>query len=365
MPELAGQRAGGGAGAGTRPGAATAPGTWADLYDRALGAYLGFAIGDALGATVEFMTPREIAHRFAAQGGVHRHIVGGGWLKLRAGQVTDDTTMSLALGDALLRGHALALGFDTRVIAEGFVAWWRGRPVDCGNTCRRGIARFVAEGSLAGPPNEADGGNGALMRNLPVALATLGDDVAFERVALAQARITHHHPASDAATLGLGHLLRGLLAGASHAATLATAHAWVDEHPRFRFTPYRGRASAYVVDTVQTVLHGFAASADFETALVATVNLGEDADTTGALVGMLSGALCGARALPARWLARLERDTVRRITDQTGALLALAGNAQHCAHGADAAEAVASAAEAAGTARADRAGLPCPTAPTR
>ena len=67
------------------------------LFDRALGAYLGLALGDALGATVEFMTPREIAHRFAAQGGVHRHIIGGGWLKLAPGQVTDDTTMSLAL----------------------------------------------------------------------------------------------------------------------------------------------------------------------------------------------------------------------------------------------------------------------------
>ena len=66
------------------------------LADRALGAYLGLALGDALGATVEFMTPREIA----AAHGVHRRIVGAGWLKLAPGQVTDDTTMSLALGRA-------------------------------------------------------------------------------------------------------------------------------------------------------------------------------------------------------------------------------------------------------------------------
>jgi ADP-ribosyl-[dinitrogen reductase] hydrolase len=71
------------------------------LFDHALGAYLGLAIGDALGATVEFMRPREIA----AQYGVHREMQGGGWLKLARGQVTDDTTMSLALGDALLRGR--------------------------------------------------------------------------------------------------------------------------------------------------------------------------------------------------------------------------------------------------------------------
>jgi ADP-ribosyl-[dinitrogen reductase] hydrolase len=71
------------------------------ILARAEAAYLGLALGDALGATVEFMTPREIAHHY----GVHREIVGGGWLKLKAGQVTDDTGMSLALGEAIL-AHA-------------------------------------------------------------------------------------------------------------------------------------------------------------------------------------------------------------------------------------------------------------------
>lgn len=293
------------------------------LWDRALGAYLGLALGDALGASVEFMTPREIAHQFAHQGGVHRHIVGGGWLKLPAGQVTDDTTMCLALGQALLAGDAGGRPCDTRLIADAFVAWWRARPVDCGHTCQRGIVRYLREGTLQGPRNEGDGGNGAAMRNLPVVLATLSDAAAFERVSLAQARITHHQAQSDAATLGLGQLLRRLLAGADTADAAAWAEAWVCEHPAFRFTPYRGRASAYVVDTVQTVLHHFLAHEDFETALVATVNRGEDADTTGALVGMLAGARCGARALPRRWLSRLNRSVVQQITDQAGALLAL------------------------------------------
>ena len=70
-------------------------------FDKALGAYLGLAIGDALGATVEFMRPREILLQY----GTHRDIVGGGWLKLPRGQVTDDTTMCLALGEALLQAE--------------------------------------------------------------------------------------------------------------------------------------------------------------------------------------------------------------------------------------------------------------------
>jgi ADP-ribosyl-[dinitrogen reductase] hydrolase len=294
------------------------------LLDRCLGAYLGFAIGDALGATVEFMLPREIAYRYAAQGGVHRNIVGGGWLKLASGQVTDDTTMSLALGAALLRGEQLGRAHDPRLIADAFVAWWRARPVDCGNTCRRGILRYINLGSLHGPYNEGDAGNGALMRNLPVALATLGDDAAFERLSIEQAHITHHHPLSDGAVLGIGRLLRALLGGADAATAASLCDALVASHPAFRFRPYRGRASAYVVDTVQTVMHHFLAQAGFEAAVLATVNQGEDADTTGALVGMLAGARCGARALPQRWMRQLAPTVVHAVTEQASALVALA-----------------------------------------
>lgn len=302
-----------------------------DLFDRALGAYLGLAIGDALGATVEFMRPREIQ----AEHGVHRDIVGGGWLKLARGQVTDDTTMCLALGDALLQGGAAELrqlsGGDPALgqrIGQAYVQWWRGKPVDCGNTCRRGILRFLHEGSLEGPLNEGDAGNGALMRNLPAVLATLGHPQAFERLSMVQARLTHHHPLSDVAVLGLGQLTARLLQGTApapgHPWEREWARAWVTTHPAFGFTPYKGRATAYVVDTVQTVLHFFTLHDDFETALVATVNQGDDADTTGALVGMLAGARCGASALPPRWLHRLQPGVVRAITDQTSGLLALA-----------------------------------------
>jgi ADP-ribosyl-[dinitrogen reductase] hydrolase len=298
-----------------------------DLFDRALGAYLGFAIGDALGATVEFMRPREIV----AQYGVHRDIIGGGWLKLARGQVTDDTTMSLALGDALLQGgsHALVGLLDgdyslVRKIGDSYVSWFKSKPVDCGNTCRRGILRYLHDGTLAGEPNPGDGGNGALMRNLPAVLAALGNSSAFEKLSIAQAHLTHHHPLSDAATLGLGRLLGALLNGLNQGACQLWIERWVADNPAFRFVPYRGYATAYVVDTVQTVLHYLTLFEDFETALIATVNQGDDADTTGALVGMLAGARCGAAKLPQRWLNRLKPEIVMAITDQTSGLLALA-----------------------------------------
>jgi ADP-ribosyl-[dinitrogen reductase] hydrolase len=291
----------------------------AEVYDRALGAYLGLALGDALGATVEFMTAAEIALTH----GVHRQITGGGWLKLAPGQVTDDTTMALALGDALLQGQRAGTGFDARLVGEHFVRWWRGKPVDCGNTCRRGIRRFMADGSLQGEPTEGDAGNGALMRNLPVVLATLSapNETALLAQSLAQAHLTHHHAWSDAATLALARMTRALLLGQGERCA-ALAEALVAQHSVFRYEPYPRRASAFVVDTVQTVLHHYFAYDDFEAAVVATVNRGDDADTTGALVGMLAGARCGAQALPAAWLRRLDPQVRRAITEQTSSLLA-------------------------------------------
>lgn len=286
------------------------------IHNRALGAYLGLAVGDALGATVEFMTPREIRRQY----GVHKKIVGGGWLRLRPGQVTDDTGMALALAEAIIGSG----GWRPAAAAEAFVAWLQSKPVDVGNTCRRGIRRYMIEGSLESPPSDGDAGNGACMRNLPLALATLNDDALFERATLEQCRLTHHHPLSDAAALVLGRMVRRLLRGGGIKACRAEANTLIAAHRVFRFDPYPGRASGYIVDTVQTVLHFFFRTDSFESCLVDVVNRGEDADTTGALAGMLAGALYGVDGIPESWLCRLDAAVAGRITTQVKALLRLA-----------------------------------------
>lgn len=285
------------------------------LMDRALGAYLGCAVGDALGATVEFMTRREIAHQY----GVHRHIKGGGWLHLKPGEVTDDTEMNLALGRAILK----AGGWDMRLVAEEFTAWLRSKPKDCGNTCRRGIRRYITDGTLTKPPADGDGGNGALMRILPVVLATLGDDDAFETRVLEQAHFTHNNPLSDAAILTIGHMIRHLVLGGTMRSVHPLAADLVARQPKFRYQPYPGRASAFVGDTVQTVLHFYFLTDGFETCLIETVNQGDDADTTGAIAGMLAGATYGIDAIPRRWQRRLDPLIVHEIHAQTDGLMAL------------------------------------------
>ncbi|WP_373280626.1 ADP-ribosylglycohydrolase family protein [Methylomonas koyamae] len=198
-------------------------------------------------------------------------------------------------------------------------------PVDVGNTCRRGILRFRDRGELSGDPRDDEAGNGACMRNLPVVLATLRRPELFELWSLQQSRITHHHPLSDAGTLALGRIAGLLIDGQDAAACREVADGLVGRFAEFAYDPYPGRASGYIVDTVQTVLHHFFNSDSVESCLVATVNQGGDADTTGALAGMLAGAKYGVDDIPQRWLHRLDSAVAAQIRSQTDALLRLSG----------------------------------------
>jgi ADP-ribosyl-[dinitrogen reductase] hydrolase len=286
-----------------------------DVLDRARGAFLGLALGDALGATVEFMTASEIQERH----GVHRDLSGGGWLRLKPGAVTDDTEMSLALARAIdARG-----GFDLQAVAEAFAAWMKGRPTDVGNTCRAGIRRFIIEGTLQGEPGAWNAGNGAAMRVLPVALLTLGDEAALARLAVEQGRLTHHHPLSDAGTALVGRLVQRAVLGRSMRQLQFVADEATRAEPRFRWDPYRGLSTGYIVDTVQTVLHFLFTTRSFEACLTAVVNQGGDADTTGAIAGAIAGAYYGPEELPIRWLKRLDAGLRAELERLAGRLVAL------------------------------------------
>ena len=291
------------------------------LADRARGAYLGLAVGDALGATVEFLTPREIQHQFARQGGVHREIIGAGWLHLKPGQVTDDTTMSLALGDAILACHGEV---EALACARAFDAWMRAKPVDIGNTVRRNLVRFRRSGIPEAPPCEHDAGNGALMRTLPVALATLGQDEARVADAFrAQAHVTHNNPLSDAGGICLALMIQDAILGGGWADLKARARALAREWPAYAWEDTRPQEnpSGYVAHTLPAVFQAFFDTDSFEAALIDVVNRGGDADTTGAILGALAGAWYGCAGIPARWLRTLDRASAERCRDQAARLL--------------------------------------------
>jgi ADP-ribosyl-[dinitrogen reductase] hydrolase len=285
-----------------------------EILDRARAAFIGMAIGDALGATVEFMTASEIASKY----GIFRDIVGGGWLRLKPGQVTDDTEMALCIARALVKNQTWSL----EAIAENFAAWLKSRPVDCGDTCRKGIRAYMLHGQLESPPNEWDAGNGAAMRILPAALYSLPDEELLKKYAIEQAHLTHNNPVSDAACLCLGRLLHLAICGAEKTRLRRHVDGLTARFPTFTFEPYRGLATGYVVDTMQTVFHWFFRGRSFEECLVGTVNQGGDADTTGAICGMLAGAYYGMEGIPKRWIKKLDVKVLAEIESMVTRLVA-------------------------------------------
>lgn len=284
------------------------------LRERAQAAYLGVAIGDALGATVEFMTPNEIKAAY----GLHKEITGGGWLRLKAGRVTDDTEMSLALGEALLSKGTM----DAVTVATHFLSWMRSKPVDIGGTVRRGLVRFKLKGETVADPSERSAGNGAAMRNLPVILATLGDPERLLEWTRVQGRITHNNEECERGSYIIGLLTSLSVLKGGSAPLHSAAKRLIEETPAFdpaKFKPMD--TDGYIVHTVRTVLHSFFSTGDFESCLVKTVNYGGDADTNGAIAGMLAGAFYGLDEVPRRWIRRLDTDTRDKVVGQAERLV--------------------------------------------
>ncbi|HZV82061.1 MAG TPA: ADP-ribosyl-[dinitrogen reductase] hydrolase [Geobacteraceae bacterium] len=296
-----------------------------ELLDRSRAVLLGVAAGDALGAPLEFMTPGEIA----AKHGRLNEMVGGGWLRLRPGQVTDDTEMTLCLARAV----AKAGGWDLAGIATEFATWLKSKPVDVGDTCRRGIRNFMLKGELETPFNEWDAGNGALMRMGGVTLFTLGSDELLRSCAIQQAHLTHNHPVSDAACITYGNMVHLALLGASRNRLRREADQLVADFPTFRFDPYPGLATGYVVDTMQTVLHHFFRSRSFEECIVSIANQGGDADTTAAIAGGLAGAYYGLGEIPKKWMKKLEKRYATELSELAVKLVSLSPLLEGICHG--------------------------------
>ncbi len=266
------------------------------LQKRATGAYLGLATGDALGATTEFMTPSEIKLKH----GRHDEIIGGGWLRLRAGQVTDDTEMTLALGETIIQHQAVI----AEKVAQSFSDWMRTQPVDIGHTVRRGIIQFRNHGITEVPENEHDAGNGACMRCLPIALYHWNKPL--EQMILAnrvQSHVTHHSPVADAGTETILQMLTCALNGGTKASMQQLADELVQQHKIYRYDNRQvDNPSGWIVETLQVVFQSFFKFENFSDTLIDVVNRGGDADTTGAIAGMLAGAYYGQDAIPQQWL---------------------------------------------------------------
>jgi ADP-ribosyl-[dinitrogen reductase] hydrolase len=278
---------------------------------RIKGSMLAFAVADSLGASTEFMTPEEIKRDI----GVHRDITGGGWLMLERGEITDDSEMVLCIARSLVECQ----GFNLKNIADKFVVWYDDDPIDIGKTCRAGIHRYIRTGELIRPGSHEQAGNGGVMRELPLILLYSNKREIMLETVVSQSRLTHNNPESDMGCCCYAELVAAALAGVGKDDLRKIA----DNYPLFSPEKFDGKSRGYIVETLRTVLHYFFATDSLEDCVIATVNNGQDADTTGALAGGLAGAVYGIEAIPLRWLDVLDRNVHNELRELSEQLVVL------------------------------------------
>lgn len=268
------------------------------MLDKKRGCFYGLAIGDALGAAIEFRMPGEFEPVVGYRGfGPHG---------LEAGEWTDDTSMALALADSL------ANGFNQEDQLKKYASWFQngeysvnGICFDIGNTTRQALYNFIDYGTLKADDDPANSGNGSIMRLAPVVIKYAGHLVI--PYCIESSETTHASSQCTDACLALGKILESLIMGDTKEQAL---------NPElFQSTPLcrlvrdvvvgesykKGeniRGSGWVVKSLEAALWAFYTSESFEETVLKAVNLGEDSDTTGAVAGQLAGAYWGYSGIP-------------------------------------------------------------------
>lgn len=278
---------------------------------------IGLAVGDALGTTLEFNPPGSFNP-------IH-DMTGGGHFHLKPGQWTDDTSMALCLAESMIEKK----GFDPVDQTERYLRWWRegylsstGKFFDIGGTVRAALERFERiHEPYCGPTDPYSAGNGSIMRLAPVPLFYARNPEEVIEKSGESSRTTHGTPAAIDACRHLGALIIGALQGVDKDRLLSDHYTpvpgyWagkplvkeIDEIASGSFkrkNPPEIQGSGYVVQSLEAALWAFYHGKSFKDGCLLAVNLGDDADTTGAVYGQLAGAFYGEREIPEDWRTKI------------------------------------------------------------
>ena len=294
------------------------------------GSIIGLAIGDALGAPLEFLDPGTFEPLEDMQGGAW-----GG--RLEAGDWTDDTSLALCLGYSLLESK----GFDARDQIQRYVRWYQkgymssvGECFDIGGATASALDRFMEDPGhcpWAGSTSARKGGNGSLMRLAPVPLLYHDNEDLAVRLSGDSSYTTHGARTAVDSCRFYGLLIAKALRGESKAAlldpSLATSGPFendplVEEVLEIALGSYKQKdppeikAGGYVVRTLEAALWAFHRTETFEEGVLKAINLGDDADTAGAIYGQLAGAYYGFDSIPRKWRDQVtEFDLLVRLAD--------------------------------------------------
>lgn len=282
----------------------------AKQLDRAVGALLGAAAGDALGVHYE-------PTRLHLDADKPAEMLGGGFGNIAPGQWSDDTEMACCIAEVAATGIDLRSDRALEQIAQGFLRWFGMGPPDFGMQTQTVLNRTpdgpdAADRMLRASEelHERTGrtaGNGSLMRTSPVALAHLGDSDAIAEAARKISALTHWDPvAGDACALwsvAIDHAIRtgelDLRVGLGH----VDADYWLPliEDAEAQQPRHFSGKNGWVVAALQGAWSSIVHTSTLEDGLQAAVHGGGDTDTVAAIAGGLLGAAYGGSAVPAKW----------------------------------------------------------------
>ena len=261
------------------------------MEDRAVGALVGLAVGDALGASVEFMS----RGTFAPVTGMR----GGGVFQLQPGEWTDDTSMALALGEALLQDPAMT---DPALVMNRWLNWYHygvyshnGKCFDIGNQTAANLTNWSRARELPSQDTNS-AGNGCIMRLAPVVLANLHQPDQMRDIARRQSDFTHRNAECRDISTKLAELSAACIL-ADRAGIAAKIPGKIAARAEAQV-----KTTGYVIDTFEAALWAFAPQDGFESIVLRAVNLGDDADTVGAVTGQIAGARYGLSQIPQPWV---------------------------------------------------------------
>lgn len=292
-------------------------------YDRQLGSFIGLAVSDALGTTLEFCKRDSKPH--------HTEMTGGGYFGLPAGCFTDDTSMALALADSLANSD----DFNPKDLMDRFVDWYKngaysptGECVDIGNATREALEKYMRDANPnAGSENPHTSGNGSLMRVAPVAIKYFDNIPRAIEIAKLQSMTTHGSRECIAACQYFTILLCEAISVKQKEEILRNRpfihSSKVNEISQGSYKAKKREqiiSSGYVITSLEAAIWAVYNTESFEDAVILAVNLGNDADTVGAITGQLAGAIYGHDAIPKRWLNKMDKGWLSSIETSVLAL---------------------------------------------
>ncbi|TDK62149.1 ADP-ribosyl-[dinitrogen reductase] hydrolase [Bacillus salipaludis] len=265
------------------------------MLNKIKGALFGFAIGDALGGTTEFLTKEAVKERY----GQVREIIGGGVWRLEKGETTDDTAMTLAVGRGILK-HPQNL---VSAIGEEFLKWNASKPKDIGNIIQTVFEIYEGDWFEASKKahfhylNKKSAGNGSLMRCLPVALA-YSDLGKIEEITKLQSKMTHYDALTEEACVIYNRIAFQILQGKSLGEAITSEVKGTIYEEALKGKMPSCPPDGFVVNTMKWVLYWLLNEDTFLGVVIGAANEGYDSDTVAAIAGGLAGLHFGFEELP-------------------------------------------------------------------